>query len=239
MRRIIASGFGTDVSQENTYRRRLAEVLARRSDGLLLLTATPHDGHDAHFASLIALLDPSLVDGAGGFVGQDYRRHVIRRMKAHIRDPRTGTPLFRRRHVIPVKVDVAGAEHETSSRIPSGAVRVRRAPVAAATRSRQCAGFRQPPETVGFDHFGLSRDLARCCRTSLSHGRFRYKVGTRERTRVLRAWRRRVARFGSLSAADEANQEALEIESMAEALRLEPNSEPARLIALGIAADGQ
>ena len=84
----------SQMSQENTYRRRLAEVLARRSDGMLLVTATPHDGHDAHFASLIALLDPSLVDGAGGFVGRDYRRHVIRRLKSHIRDPHTGAPLF-------------------------------------------------------------------------------------------------------------------------------------------------
>src|SRR3984957_20061706 len=104
---------GPHGSQENTWRRRLDEVLARRSDGLLLLTATPHDGHDAHFASLIALLDPSLVDGAGGFSGRAYRRHVIRRLKAHVRDPATGAPLFRRRHVVHVKVDVAGIEHET------------------------------------------------------------------------------------------------------------------------------
>ena len=50
---------------EDSRRRRLAEVLARQSDGLLLLTATPHDGYDAHFASLMELLDPSLVDGRG------------------------------------------------------------------------------------------------------------------------------------------------------------------------------
>ena len=32
--------------RDDTLRRRLAEVIARRSDGLLLLTATPHDGYD-------------------------------------------------------------------------------------------------------------------------------------------------------------------------------------------------
>lgn len=37
------------VGEEN-QRRRLAQVLARQADGLLLLTATPHDGHDPHFA---------------------------------------------------------------------------------------------------------------------------------------------------------------------------------------------
>ena len=41
---------------DDNQRGRLAGVLADRSDGLLLLTATPHDGHDPHFATLIALL---------------------------------------------------------------------------------------------------------------------------------------------------------------------------------------
>src|SRR5271166_2826855 len=65
---------------EDSQRRLLAEVLARRGNGLLLLTATPHDGHDPHFASLIALLDPSLVDGVGRLLGTAYRRHVVRRL---------------------------------------------------------------------------------------------------------------------------------------------------------------
>src|SRR6516162_9611317 len=102
-------GNATTTDREETQRRRLAEVIARRSDGLLLLTATPHDGYDAHFASLIELLDPSLVDGRGGLAGSGYRRHVVRRLKAHIRDPATGQPLFRERRVIPVKVELRSA----------------------------------------------------------------------------------------------------------------------------------
>ena len=94
--------------REDTQRRRLAEVIARRSDGLLLLTATPHDGYDPHFASLIELLDPSLVDGRGGLVGIGYRRHVVRRLKSHIRDhDDRRAPLFRDRRVVPVRVEVA------------------------------------------------------------------------------------------------------------------------------------
>ena len=100
----ISAGTGAD--REETLRRRLAEVVARRSDGLLLLTATPHDGYDPHFASLIELLDPSLVDGKGGLAGSAYRRHVVRRLKSHIRDPVTGAPLFRTRRIIPVRVEV-------------------------------------------------------------------------------------------------------------------------------------
>jgi superfamily II DNA or RNA helicase len=232
-------GFGTHVSQENTWRRRLAEVLARRSDGLLLLTATPHDGHDAHFASLVALLDPSLVDGAGGFVGQAYRRHVIRRMKAHIRDPRTGAPLFRRRHVVPVKVDVNGVEHEAVRDFH----RALSAFVVPRLRRRQGADdglafvslLKRSVSTISACLETLRVVVDRLARHEA--GDIETNAVRRERARALRAWRRRVARFGSLSATDEANQTALEIESMAEALRIDPDSEPARLIRLGVAAE--
>ena len=233
------TGFAPHVSQESTYRRRLAEVLARRSDGLLLLTATPHDGHDSHFASLIALLDPSLVDGAGGFVGRAYRRHVIRRMKTHIRDPATGTPLFKGRRVIHVKVDVAGVEHDmvrNFHRALSAFVvpRLRRRPGAddalafVSLLKRSVSTISACLETLRVVIERLARHDAREVET---------KAARRERARALRAWRTRAALYGSLGAVDEANQAALEIESMAEALRVEPDSEPARLIRLGVAAE--
>src|ERR1700744_952432 len=93
-------------AQPDCRRHLLARVLATISDGMLLLTATPHDGNDAHFAALMALLDPSLVDGTERLIGTAYRRHVVRRLKTHIRDPRTGPPLFRERRVQPVPVTV-------------------------------------------------------------------------------------------------------------------------------------
>lgn len=229
----------SQMSQENTWRRRLAEVLARRSDGLLLVTATPHDGHDVHFASLIALLDPSLVDGAGGFVGRDYRRHVIRRLKSHIRDPYTGAPLFHRRHVIHVQVDVAGDEHETVRDFHRALAafvvpRLRRRKAAddalafVSLLKRSVSTIAACLETLRVVVERLARQQAGVVETTAAR---------RERARALRAWRRRAARFGTLGAVDEANQHALEVESMAEALRLEPDSEPARLIQLGVAAE--
>jgi hypothetical protein len=227
------------VSQDNTDRRRLAEVLARRSDGLLLVTATPHDGHDAHFASLIALLDPSLVDGNGGFIGQAYRRHVIRRMKAHIRDPRTGAALFRRRHVIPVKVDVLGPEHEMvrdfhralSAFVVPRLRRQRGADDALAFVSL----LKRSVSTISACLETLRVVMDRLVRHE--SGEAETKAAVRERARALRAWRRRVASHGTLSAADEASQSVLETEAMAEALRTQPDSEPARLIAQGVAAE--
>jgi len=229
----------SQMSHENTWRRRLAEVLARRSDGLLLVTATPHDGHDAHFASLIALLDPSLVDGAGGFVGRDYRRHVIRRLKSHIRDPYTGAPLFRYRHVIHVQVDVDGDEHES--------VRDFHRALAAfvVPRLRRRKGAEDALAFVSLLKRSVST-ISACLETlrvvverlaRQQAGEVETKAARQERVRALRAWRRRATRFGTLDAVDEANQQALEVESMAEALRLEPDSEPARLIQLGVAAE--
>ncbi len=138
--------------REDTQRRRLAEVIARRSDGLLLLTATPHDGYDPHFASLIELLDPSLVDGHGGLAGSAYRRHVVRRLKSHIRDPATGAPLFRERRVTPVRVALDGAALEPVRRFHLAlaaliAPRLRRASAGPGARRRAC--LRQPSEALG------------------------------------------------------------------------------------------
>ena len=217
-----------------TDRRRLAALLAARSDGLLLLTATPHDGRDAHFASLIALLDPSLVDGGGVLSGRTYRRHVVRRLKAHIVDPATGAQLFHRRQVTPVRVDVLGPEHETARMF-----------------HRALAAF-VVPRLRGRDGDGLAfvsllkrsaSTITACVATlrvvidRLARDEPETKAEKAERARALKAWRRRAARFGGLSAAEEAGQAVLEAEAMAETLRLDPGDEAAALLRLGLAAE--
>jgi SNF2 family DNA or RNA helicase len=102
---------GAAQDREDSQRRRLAEVLARRSDALLLLTATPHDGHDRSFASLLELLDPSLVDGKGQIRGESYRPFTVRRLKKHIKDPVTGQDRFKQREVVPRGVLAEPAKH--------------------------------------------------------------------------------------------------------------------------------
>ena len=239
-----------------THRRRLAEVLAERSDALLLLTATPHDGDDARFASLIALLDPALVngpalmDGEGTLIGDQYRRHVIRRLKSHIRDPRTGRPLFRRRHVIPVRVDAAGPEHEAARafhRALTGFVLKR-------VRDRGQDGdalsfvslLKRSVSTIAACLATLRVVSDRLARRASGEGESRQAQG--ERRRAARVLRGRAVRFGTLSAAAEASLDALDIEGMAASLAvplaaslsvlLAPTSNPelAGLIALGEAA---
>ncbi len=229
-------------SREANQRRRLAEVLARRGDGLLLLTATPHDGTDAHFASLIALLDPSLVDASGRLIGSGYRRHVVRRLKSHIRDPRTGMALFRERIVIPVRVDVTAADtapvrrfHQALSALVAPRLR----------RTRGGAGLADALAFISLLKRSMSTIAA--CLATLRVVVERYTEADRtatdnvairrERQRALRAYRRRGVQFGVLDADEEADIAILEAEEIAANLAgTETTAELLALIRLGEAA---
>ncbi|TZG09273.1 MULTISPECIES: DEAD/DEAH box helicase [Comamonas] len=69
-------------------RARLARLLSNRSDTLMLLSATPHDGSARSFASLMSLLDPTAISDPDHYTPQDFRSKglVIRRFKKDIRD---------------------------------------------------------------------------------------------------------------------------------------------------------
>ena len=69
-------------------RARLARMLAGRSDTMMLLSATPHDGSARSFASLMSLLDPTAISDPDDYTPQDFRDKglVVRRFKKDIRD---------------------------------------------------------------------------------------------------------------------------------------------------------
>ena len=69
-------------------RARLARLLATRSDTLVLLSATPHDGSARSFASLVSLLDPTAISDPEDYAPEDFRHKglVVRRFKKDIRD---------------------------------------------------------------------------------------------------------------------------------------------------------
>lgn len=69
-------------------RARLARLLSTRSDTLILLSATPHDGSARSFASLMTLLDPTAISDPDDYTPEDYRDKglVIRRFKKDVRD---------------------------------------------------------------------------------------------------------------------------------------------------------
>ena len=70
-----------------SLRSRLARLLARRSDTLIMLTATPHDGKARSFASLVNMLDATAITDPDDFRPEDFRKKglVIRRFKKDVR----------------------------------------------------------------------------------------------------------------------------------------------------------
>lgn len=71
-----------------SQRSRLARLLAARSETLIMLSATPHDGKPESFASLVNMLDPTAIADPSNYAHQDFRDKglVIRRFKKDIQD---------------------------------------------------------------------------------------------------------------------------------------------------------
>lgn len=214
---------GNAAEREDSQRRRLAQVLARRCDAFLLLTATPHDGHDRSFASLCELLDPSLVDGSGNLRGLRYREMVIRRLKRHIVDPVTKAPLFRQRVVTPVAVTANESEHPAY-------MEMQRALLALiAPELRRAFRRRRYSDVLSFISL-LKRSVSTvdACRSTLAVVAERFQrlltgdaedqESQRQRLRTLQDYRRRLERFGTMSAEEEEEHNRLEIEDLAQRL---------------------
>jgi SNF2 family DNA or RNA helicase len=70
----------------SSQRARLAKQLATKSDTLILLSATPHDGSARSFASLIWLLDPTAISDPDDYTRADLDRKdlFVRRFKKDI-----------------------------------------------------------------------------------------------------------------------------------------------------------
>ena len=208
---------------EDSRRRRLAEVLARKADALFLLTATPHDGYDPHFASLIELLDPSLVDGRGALRGESYRTHVVRRLKRHIVDPDTQQPMFRDREVHPIAVR-SGTDGPVAA-FYRGLAELVVPALHRAMRTRSYA------DVLAFMAL-LKRSVStiRACKSTLGVIADRlHELGERgseaqetrtQRLKTLRDLRRRLQRYGSLSQEETQDRDALEAEDIAAQLAL-------------------
>ena len=68
-----------------SQRARLAKLLASRSDSLIMLSATPHDGSAQSFASLMNMLDPTAIANTDKYGPEDIRGLFIRRFKKDIK----------------------------------------------------------------------------------------------------------------------------------------------------------
>lgn len=70
----------------SSQRAKLARLLSSRSDTLILLSATPHDGRKRSFASLMNMLDPTAIADPENYGPEDIEGLYIRRFKKDIKD---------------------------------------------------------------------------------------------------------------------------------------------------------
>ncbi len=80
-----------------SLRSKLAKLLSSRSDTLIMLSATPHDGSARSFASLMNMLDPTAIADPDSYGKDDIKGLFIRRFKKDIQD-QVGSA-FRQRHI--------------------------------------------------------------------------------------------------------------------------------------------
>ncbi len=101
---------GSPSNPYRTRRTRLGEDLRDSARGLLLLTATPHNGYPHSFRSLIELVEPTSATLTGAKVADRIERAMVRRMKRQIITKKDGEweSAFLPRTVEPIPVQVDG-----------------------------------------------------------------------------------------------------------------------------------
>ena len=77
--------------QYQAQRAKLAQLLAKRSDTLILLSATPHDGRAESFASLMNMLDPTAIADVHNYTKEDIKGLCIRRFKKDVNNQLTSS----------------------------------------------------------------------------------------------------------------------------------------------------
>lgn len=96
---------------KSSQRSKLASLLANRSDTLIMLTATPHDGKGQSVASLMNMLDPTAIADEENYTKDDIEGLLIRRFKKDIQDQVSGA--FKER-VITIERCAASAREEAA-----------------------------------------------------------------------------------------------------------------------------
>ena len=72
--------------EHSAQRAKLAKLLADRSDTMIMLSATPHDGRRESFASLMNILDPTAIANPKDYTKDDIKGIFIRRFKKDLKN---------------------------------------------------------------------------------------------------------------------------------------------------------
>jgi len=101
--------------QAASKRAKLADRLATRSDTLMLLSATPHDGRAESFASLMNMLDATAIANEADYTQDDIRDLYVRRFKKDVlQDLKQHVP---ERHVQSIEAQATPAEERVFERL--------------------------------------------------------------------------------------------------------------------------
>ena len=71
---------------QKSQRAKLADRLSTRSETLILLSATPHDGKPESFASLMNMLDPTAIANPSKYIKEDIKDLYVRRFRKDVLD---------------------------------------------------------------------------------------------------------------------------------------------------------
>ena len=107
---IIDEAHNVAERSSSSQRAKLAKLLATRSDTLIMLSATPHDGKAESFASLMNMLDPTAIANPKDYSKEDFRDKglVIRRFKKDVREQLKGS--FPEREIETVRTPASRVE---------------------------------------------------------------------------------------------------------------------------------
>jgi hypothetical protein len=168
-------------------------------------------------------LDPSLVDGRGSLRGERYREHVVRRLKCHVKDPKTGQELFKERIVQPIAVTSDAAHHPHFMELQHALLDL------LAPELRRSFRARRYSDVLSFIAL-LKRSVSTvaACQSTLEVVAERFQTlltvgaegqeGRRQRLRTLREYQRKLERFGTVTPEEEEERHMLEAEDLAQRL---------------------
>ncbi len=93
-----------------SLRNKVAELLAHRSDTLIMLSATPHDGRPRSFASLMNMLDPTAIANPEDYGKDDIKGLFIRRFKKDIQGQVNSA--FKERQISTARIPASNVEEK-------------------------------------------------------------------------------------------------------------------------------
>ncbi|MCP4406692.1 MAG: DEAD/DEAH box helicase, partial [Gammaproteobacteria bacterium] len=94
-----------NVANTGSARNRLATLLARTCDSMVLTSATPHNGRPESFANLMNMLEPTAIADRSDYTAEEIAGLFVRRFKKDIEDQVAGQFSERKDHLIKIEAN--------------------------------------------------------------------------------------------------------------------------------------